>query len=357
MNGEFSMRPCLLTLLLDGLSRFPEPVFSLAELRSHDEAGLDSFMTAGVLKKAAKLEQWRGPDGKLRRVLQIGALLVAIDPDAPSRDPIRLDTVVLDQVRLSLAGFAKWVAKTNGLDAPIEVAPSVWNIGMLGTADKFHVTLVAAQPLREHILNILHQRAADDFPSALLVPGAAALFNNGTSESGALTRLSSLVRNGKLDLKILQAAPPKRRVTSEDLSRQLASGIESIKAERIVEEIKSREMRAEFADMAGSADELLGKIIAGFGADEKMARLFMLLRAENPKKRGKLMTFEEIGEQLDVSKQAISAQFAKMEQKYPSAHRFITSLRAPTEVANFSEISPKERREAGIEESYNYDQS
>jgi hypothetical protein len=264
---------------------------------------------------------------------------------------------MLEQVRLSLAGFAKWVAKTNGLDVPIEVAPAVWNLGMLGSEDKFHVTLVAAHPLREHVLTILEQRVTDDFPSVLLVPGATALFQNSTSASGTITRLSSLVRNGKLDLKVLQANPPRRRVTAEDLSRQLASGIESIKAERIVEEVKSREMRAEFADMAGGADEFMGKIIVGFGADEKMARLFMLLRTDNPKKLGKLMTFEEIGKQLGVKKQAISAQFAKMEQKYPTAHRFITSLRAPTEVANYSEISPKERRKAGIDESYNYDQS
>lgn len=350
------MRPCLLTLLLDGLSRFPEPVFSLAELRSHDEAGLHAFMIAGVLKKAAKSEQWRGPDGNVRRVLQIGSLLVAIDPDAPGRDPIRLDPTVVEQVRLSLAGLAKWVAKTNGLDAPIEVAPSIWNIGTLGTADKFHVTLVAAQPLQEHVLNILHQRAADEVPSALLVPGAAALFHDGTSASGAITRLSSLVRNGKLDLKILFATPPKRRITSADLSRQLASGIDSIKSERIVAEVKSREMRAEFADMAGGADEFLSQLISGFGGDEKIASLFMLLRSDNPKKPGKLLTFEEIGAQLGVTKQAISKQVAAMKEKYPAAHRYITSLRSPVDVANYSEISPKERRKAGIEDSYNYDQ-
>jgi hypothetical protein len=351
------MHPCLLTSLLDGLSRFSEPVFSLAELRSHDEAELRAFVAAGVLKKAAKLDQWSGPDGKLRPVHKLGTHLVAIDPDDPGRDPVRLKPEMLEQVRLSLAGFARWVAKTNGLDVPIEVAPAVWNLGILGSEDKFHVTLVAAHPLREHVLTILEQRATDDLPSILLVPGATALFHNSTSASGAITRLSSLVRNGKLDIKVLQANPPRRRVTSEDVSRQLGSGFESIKAERIIDEVKSRQMRAEFAEMAGGADEFMSKLIAGFGSDAKMAHLFMLLRTDNPEKPGKLLTFEEIGKQLGVKKQAISAQFAKMGQKYPAAHRFILSHRAPTEVANYSEISPTERRKAGIEESYNYDQS
>lgn len=351
------MHPCLLTSLLDGLSRFSEPVFSLAELRSSDEAGFSALLAAGVLRKAAKLDQWRGPDGKLRPVHQLGAQLVAIDPDDPGRDPVRLKPEMLEQVRLSLAGFARWVAKTNGLDVPIEVSPAVWNLGMLGSEDKFHVTLVAAHPLREHVLTILEQRVTDDFPSVLLVPGATALFHNSTSASGAITRLSSLVRNGMLDFKVLQANPPRRRVTSEDVSRQLGSGFESIKAERIIDEVKSRQIRAEFAEMAGGADELLSKIIAGFGADKGMAHLFWLLRSDNPKKPGKRLTFKEIGEQLDVSKQAISAQFAVMAEKFPMAHRYITSLRAQVKVANYSEISPKERRKAGIDESYNYDQS
>jgi hypothetical protein len=262
---------------------------------------------------------------------------------------------LLEQVRLSLAGFARWISKTNSLADPVEIAPAVWNLGEIGSEYKFVAILVAAQPLQQRVSELLIQRAGDELPTALLVPGTGALPAGIGANHGTVTRLSNVVRSGKIDLKILSLNPPKKRVSNEDLSRQLTSGLSSIKRERIVDEVKGQQLRSELADMAGDADEFLSKLITGFGKDAKVAQLFMLLRSDDPNRPGKHLTFEQVGKQLKVTKQAISLQYRKMAEHYPAAHRYLEAIRAHTETQNYSEMSPTGRRKAGIDESYGYD--
>jgi DNA-binding MarR family transcriptional regulator len=307
---------------------------------------------------------------------------LGVSEEEPRSPNVPLSALDLAVYRLDLARFGRHLAAVMGLEPAPSVPLFAPNLVRLALMPKHRLEVVLIVPCRDDdlltALDILRARVRGEFavitPTRHMVsPHISSAINAGLFQHASLSELLTITADGKPSTvrDIFQFFAPAKRLTADssqdftpdrdgvtngDLSKQIAFGFESIKSDRIVEEIKSREMRAEFADMAGSADALLKQIIAGFGADEKMARLFMLLRTENPKKPGKLMTFEEIGKQLGVKKQAISAQFAKMKQKYPSAHRFITSLRAPTDVANYSELSPKERRKAGIEESYNYDQ-
>jgi hypothetical protein len=378
----------------DNAWRGLEEVEDLAASKRHWAAacGLPLFrLIDPFLTPTGERAEWiPDPTDRMRQMRVIEAVrrggkteLLAVSEDDPRSPDVPVSAVDLAVHRLDLQRLGRRIAEALGLGVAPSVSLLAPNLARLAPMPKHGLELVFVVPCRDDdlstALDILRARVRGEFavitPTRHSVsPHVGKAINAGLFQHASLGELLTISADGKPSAvrDIFQFFAPAKRlttdssrdlmpesdgVTTKDLSRQIAAGFEAIKAERIVDEVKSREMRAEFAEMAGGADEFMGKIIAGFGADERMARLFMLLRADNPKKPGKLLTFEEIGKQMGVKKQAISKQFAAMEGKYPAAHHHIISLRSPAKVENYSEISPKERRKAGIEESYNYDQS
>lgn len=140
----------------------------------------------------------------------------------------------------------------------------------------------------------------------------------------------------------------------EMLAKEILDGIDGIKKERISEITEGNSLRQELGEIAGDAGELLGKIIAGFGSDEETARLFMLARSQNPDNPRQPITYEQIGEQFGITKQAVYARLKKMKSDYPQAHRVLEDMRSSIVASKFSELSPRMRRKTGIDKSYGY---
>jgi hypothetical protein len=162
-----------------------------------------------------------------------------------------------------------------------------------------------------------------------------------------------MVTEAFLDLAAIRIPQKPHHPSVLDLSDQMSKGFESIRKESIQEAIATSEMRKELEVISGRADVFVTKLIAGFGSDKSMADLFMRMLATRPD--GKPLSYDNVGVQMGISKQAVEAQFRKMGKKHPTAHRHLKSLRARKKTTQFSAISPKQRRKEGIDSAYDYD--
>jgi hypothetical protein len=132
--------------------------------------------------------------------------------------------------------------------------------------------------------------------------------------------------------------------------------IDSLQRERIEDLLKTRTQRQVIEEMAEGPE----KFIAGLRAklSGKEADLFTLLIHKESGEFGsiRVLSYTEIGERLKppVTKQAVGAQYKKMEENHPVVWAFVESIRKPEKETVFSGLSPSERRKEGVDEAYNY---
>lgn len=360
MNGESSKRQSLLTSLLDGLGRFREPVFRTKQLRACDAAGLQALTEAGVLVKAKRATTWMDPRGYEYHVRPISGMTVAFDPHNPAEEYRRIDPEELDQVRLSIPGFAQWIATCSGMESPLEMEPGLWNLGTIHNGSTCCFYLQVSESAHIRVIELAARYPESDEVAIVLTPTTSgATYKTVRQLSNRRTigvSLASVCHDGLIDLRKLKVPTMPSVVTNADLSRQMEAGFGGLSKERITEVTEGNRLREEMGEISGSADELLGKLIAGFGSNKEMAQLFMLARSEHPKKPGKPITYEQIGKQLGISKQAVSSRLQVMEREYGPAHTHLQQVRKRKKVINYSEMSPTMRRKSGIEKNYGYDE-
>lgn len=141
------------------------------------------------------------------------------------------------------------------------------------------------------------------------------------------------------------------------LKSELSRQIEEIKRERIEDFIKLDSRQKVIEAMAEGPE----KFIAGLRArlSGKEADLFTILIHKESDEYGtlRLLSYAEIGDRLKkrVSKQAVGAQYKKLEETHPDVWAFVEAIRNPGKDTVYSGLSPSERRELGIDEAYNYD--
>lgn len=114
-------------------------------------------------------------------------------------------------------------------------------------------------------------------------------------------------------------------------------------------------LRYSLSEMADGADRFLAGLKAKLTKTE--SELFFELIATDSGKHGRrIKSYSEIGARLGVSKQAVQKRYQKLCNSQPAVAEFIRAIRDPQKAANFSEISPRERRKSGIDESFGYDE-
>lgn len=156
-----------------------------------------------------------------------------------------------------------------------------------------------------------------------------------------------MVTDAFMDLAAIRIPTDPHHPSIVDLSNQMARGFESVRREAIQEVVATNGMRKELEEISGRADEFMTQLVAGFGHDSEMSSFFLLLLATGSD--GKPLSYTKVGQQIGITKQAVEARFRKMEEKYPAAHRHLKTLRAREKTTQFSAISPKERRNEGID--------
>lgn len=141
------------------------------------------------------------------------------------------------------------------------------------------------------------------------------------------------------------------------ISKQIADGFESIRKERIIDAIEGKELKEELGEIAGRGDQYFHGLLAGFGGDSASANTFSLLVTRDPEGGGRMLSYEEIGKRLGITKQAVSARVKKMARGFPPAHRYVEQVRKVAETSLFSELGPSRRRKAGVDDAYGFESS
>lgn len=118
----------------------------------------------------------------------------------------------------------------------------------------------------------------------------------------------------------------------------------------------SERRKATIEEMAEGADRFLSGLRVEM--HDKKDRDLLLALLERTEKDGveRCLTYEDIGERMGgVTKQAVGARVRRLKEQYPGPWDYVDAVRNPKQVRDFSELSPSNRAELGIDASYNHD--
>ena len=108
-------------------------------------------------------------------------------------------------------------------------------------------------------------------------------------------------------------------------------------------------------EMADGADKFMAGLVGRIETQGEREFFFLLIHRENVSGTKKPLTYEEIGKRLGgLTKQAAFARSKEFRHKYPVVWAYVMTIRRPERADNFSELSPSERREHGIDKSYDH---
>lgn len=172
-------------------------------------------------------------------------------------------------------------------------------------------------------------------------------------------RLASL--ETKLDallaLRLTDHSPPAWYSASE---KQLLSAITNLSKEciRIAADSRSERnisarLRREVDNLAAGADKFLAGLAVQLTKSECALFLDLIASVQDGAVR-RVLTYSEIGKQRGVSKQAIHKAYKTLAAAHTSVGDYIESVRHPETPRNFSELSPTDRQEHGIDSTYDH---
>ena len=108
-------------------------------------------------------------------------------------------------------------------------------------------------------------------------------------------------------------------------------------------------------EMVEGSDRFLAGLAARIEKKAEREFFMLLIHREGADGSKHPLTYRQIGAKLGhLSKQAVYARAKVFRRKYPDAWEYVMSIRRPGRAANFSELSPSERRKLGIEKSYDH---
>jgi hypothetical protein len=138
-----------------------------------------------------------------------------------------------------------------------------------------------------------------------------------------------------------------------DLLATIKAGFEGVRDDRIKDALHGRTQQAEIEKMAESAIAFLAGLSVKLSAKDR--ELFFLLTGHVKQGSGhRVKTLDEIGRALKITRQAVQGRRQTLYKKYPAVAVYVKGIRErPGKHINFSELSPSERREMGVDESYN----
>jgi hypothetical protein len=154
-----------------------------------------------------------------------------------------------------------------------------------------------------------------------------------------------------LQFRLREDVPPPWFRTSEE---RLLSAIADV-AKSCTQVVTSRDLlRHDLEKLAEGADRFLAGIKAELTKAQGDLFFEMIATVQEGCVR-RVQSYGDIGAKLGITKQAIQKRYKKLCEAHPSVAAYIDSIRNPQKSSNFSEISPKERRKRGVDDSYGYD--
>jgi len=147
---------------------------------------------------------------------------------------------------------------------------------------------------------------------------------------------------------------PERTDGIEPLRREIRSGFEAVSKERIREVVQERDREKTIEEMADGADRFLAGLQMKLTEKERELFFALIARTGGPD-QVRFLSYAEIGERLGITKQAVHKRHRALMIRHPRVADFIQAIRHPEKPRNFSEMSPSQRRRAGVDETYGYD--
>jgi hypothetical protein len=181
----------------------------------------------------------------------------------------------------------------------------------------------------------------------------------GTQLSRIEDRLTSL--EAKLDhllaIRLSSQSPPAWYAASEQRLLTSVSNLSRdclrIAADSRSEHDLSARLRHEVENLAAGADKFLAGLAVQLTKSECALFLDLIASVQDGAVR-RVLTYSEIGKQRGVSKQAIHKAYKSLAAAHTSVGDYIESVRHPETPRNFSELSPTDRQEHGIDSTYDH---
>ncbi len=109
-------------------------------------------------------------------------------------------------------------------------------------------------------------------------------------------------------------------------------------------------------EMSEGADTFLSGLVGRIGTQAERELFFLLIHREDVGGAKRPLTYEQIGKRLGgTTKQAAHAKAMDFRHKYRDAWEYVISIRRPGRAANFSELSPSDRRKHGVDKTYDHE--
>lgn len=112
-------------------------------------------------------------------------------------------------------------------------------------------------------------------------------------------------------------------------------------------------LRASMSDLAHGADRFIAGLTSRLTNNER--DLFFALIASVPDGTSRrIQSYAEIAQRRGVSKQAIHKAYRSLRAAHPSVGDYVESIRHPETPRNFSELSPTDRQNYGVDSAYDH---
>ncbi len=152
-----------------------------------------------------------------------------------------------------------------------------------------------------------------------------------------------------------KAVATSARVSVESLGEKVDRGFERVLAVRQDDGQRLRDQRETIEGMAEGPDRFFAGLQGKLDPKERELFFELIDKVQDGAVR-RSRSYAEIGERLGgITKQAVLKRADRMYGKHAGLENYVKSIREPGKAANFSELSPTERRKRGIDKVYNYD--
>lgn len=147
---------------------------------------------------------------------------------------------------------------------------------------------------------------------------------------------------------------------AEQSEGRMLSSIHEIKTEMITLSTENMELkscaarlRQELSALAEGADRFLAGLSTKLGEIDRQLFFELIASIENTNER-RVRTYDEIGERMGISKQAVQQRYRKLCMRMPEFGDYVEAIRRPVNPQNFSEMSPSDRLNHGVDSCYNH---
>jgi hypothetical protein len=291
---------------------------------------------------------------------------------APESDDLVLCRADLTVFRLDIEAFGQVVASTLGLGGTLVthmLAPNVMRLGYLAPQRlNLYLAIVGSTEDFAAAVSVIESRDKANIgvitPSVRFIPShLKGRINEGLLQHAELRALIQLTDEGcfqqiRSPSECFSPAPDIRDAIPEWFKKseeRLLSAIGEAAAVFRSTGSANERLKQTLSELADGADRFLAGLKAKLTTPQGELFFELIALVVDEKDRRRVRSYGEIGRKLGITKQAVQKRYKTLCEAHPSVRNYIEAIREQAKAVNFSEMSPKERRKQGVDESYDHE--